>query len=568
MSQIGDRMDVLRIGMCRTFGARTPPFAARAERAIFLARTCRDDVHHWPLVQSRANPIGARAGAGDRPRPLRRRLGAAWVASVLILAGCSSGGGDGSPAPTRGESLVAQENRKPGSDEWQFWRYGFARSDDADEQVKGYASATSVDRGERLTLSVSVNPPQTYTIDVYRIGWYGGLGGSLVTTVGPLPGNRQPECPVDTTTGLIACAWEPSYSLEILPSWVSGIYLAVVRNQQRFASFIMFVVRDDERAADVLYQQSVTTYQAYNDYPSDGRRGKSLYGGSFGPPTIAGDSRAVQVSFDRPYATDGAGQFLAWEVGFVRWLERSGYDIRYTTDVDTHLHGEQLLASKAFLSVGHDEYWSKEMFDAVERARDAGVHLGFFGGNDAYWQIRFAPSATGTPARVMVCYKRAALDPVQGETTTVKWRDPPVTRPEQPLIGLQFGDIIRDGIDGTYAGYVVRNGDHWVYAGTGLHDGDVIPGIVGYETDRYDEDMPLPPQRGGSWTLLSRSPYESFVGAPSYANSAVYQAPSGAWVFAAGSIGWSLGLDAFPTRAVPDDRLQRTTRNILDRFVQ
>lgn len=491
----------------------------------------------------------------------------ASVGFLLLAAGCGSGGSGSSSQAVIVEPRVVQENRKPGTDAWQFWRYGYERADDTREQVKAYASQTSVDRGGVLTFFVSVNPPQAYTIDVYRIGWYGGQGGTLAATIGPLAGVTQPACPLDPVTGLISCDWGPSVDFEVPASWVSGVYLGVVRNEARFANFTIFVVRDDTHAPDVMVQQSVTTYQAYNHYPADGVRGKSLYGSSYGAPTMAGNTRAVRVSFDRPYEGDGAGQFFEWEIHLVRWLERSGYDVGYTTDIDTHVAGERLLASRAFLSVGHDEYWSRAMYDAVERARDAGVHLGFFGANHAYWQIRFAPSPSGAPDRIMECYKDATLDPVQGPTTTVRWRDWPVERPEQTLVGLQIGDIIHGGFSGAYWDYVVENAGHWVYAGTGLRDGDAVPGIVGYEADLYYDSVPLPPHRDGSWTLLSTSPYVNFGGHLSYGQSAVYQAPSGAWVFAAGTIGWSLGLDDFGVRGAADVRLQRTTRNIVDRFV-
>jgi hypothetical protein len=39
-------------------------------------------------------------------------------------------------------------------------------------------------------------------------------------------------------------------------------------------------------------------------------------------------------------------------------------------------------------------------------------------------------------------------------------------------------------------------------------------------------------------------------------------------VFAAGTIGWTQGLDDFGPRAAPDARLGRVTANILDRFVE
>ena len=503
---------------------------------------------------------------------MRRRRAEPWMMAtavgVLLAAGCGSGGGSHTASSAQIESVVTRENRRVGTDEWQFWRYGYTRGDDVVEQVKGYASAPSVDRGEAITFFVSVDHPQPYTIDVYRVGWYGGAGATLAAALGPFDGARQPECPRDDTTGTIACDWAPSATLAVPATWTSGVYLGVIRTEARFANFVVFVVRDDDRSADLVYQQSVATYQAYNDYPADGRRGKSLYGDSYGPETMAGTTRAVAVSFDRPYARDGAGQFLDWEMGFVRFLEREGYDVTYTTDLDTHAHGERLLRSRAFLSVGHDEYWSRSMYDAVERARDAGVHLGFFGANAAYWQVRFEPSAAGTPDRIMVCYKDAALDPVRGPTTTVRWRDPLLGRPEQALIGVQYGDVIANGVHGAYADYVVQNASHWVYDGTGLADGDVVPGIIGYETDAFDATMPSPSARDGSAVLLSTSPFVGYSGTSAIASSAIHQAPSGAWVFAAGTIGWSLGLDDFGDRAVPDARLQQTTRNVLDAFVR
>jgi hypothetical protein len=498
----------------------------------------------------------------------RWQSSAAYAAAVLAFVGCGAVGGGETSSMQALEPDVVRENREVGTDAWRFWRHGYERADDVHEQVKAYASATSVGHGEAITLYVSVNPPQRYTIDLYRLGWYDGSGGKLMATVGPVYGRTQRECPLDATTGLISCDWTPSVTLDVPPAWTTGVYLGVVKNDARFASFVIFVVRDDEHTHALLYQQSVTTYQAYNDYPSDGRRGKSLYGSSFGAPTITGGPRAVAVSFDRPYAGDGAGQFLDWEINFVRWLERNGYDVGYTTDLDTHQHGERLLASKAFLSVGHDEYWSRAMRDAVERARDAGVHLGFFGANAAYWQVRFAPSAAGAPDRVMWCYKDGRLDPVQDATTTVKWRDPPVARPEQALIGIQTSGIIAGGRDGSYAGYVVQHDDHCVWNGTGVRDGDVVRGVVGYETDAYDPGAPLPARRADSWTVLASSTFVDFAGPSSTAQATIYEAPSGAWVFAAGSIGWSLGLDDFGPRGVADQRMQGATHNLLDRFVR
>jgi hypothetical protein len=295
------------------------------------------------------------------------------------------------------------------------------------------------------------------------------------------------------------------------------------------------------------------TYQAYNQFPHDGRTGKTFYDGtSAGPPTLAGTPRAVQVSFDRPYAVHGAGDLLLWEVPLILWLERQGYDLAYCTGIDVHEDGDRLLQHRAILSVGHDEYWTGAMFDAFEQARDAGRHLAFFGANNAFWQIRLEPGN-----RSMTCFKETRLDPVEGGGATVQFRA--VGRPEQTLVGVQYSALDRNSHP-----HVVANAGHWAYEGTGLADGDAIPGIVGYESDRHHPDEP--PPCSDDWTLLSHSPLRLPDGTEDAANASIYRAPSGAWVFATGTLQWSWALDDFDRHGVVDARLQRTTRNVLDRM--
>src|SRR5438094_958896 len=244
-------------------------------------------------------------------------------------------------------SPTVLENQQPGSGNWQMWLHGIAPADDVNKQIKGYASATSVNKGESITFYVTVNPAQQYTMDVYRMGWYQGLGGRLMQSIGPLQGVAQPDCPVDATTGLTECNWTAAYTLTVPTTWTSGVFMVQLTNAQGSQNYITFVVRDDARVADIMFQQAVATYQAYNNYPDD------------------------------------------------------------TT------------------------------------VRDAGIHLGFFGADGVFWQVRFEASPlSGIADRVMVCYKYSpdghSPDPVQGPTTTVLWRDPPVSRPEQQLVGVQF----------------------------------------------------------------------------------------------------------------------------------
>src|SRR5438552_476944 len=277
---------------------------------------------------------------------------------------------------------------------------------------------------------------------------------------------------------------------------------------------------------------------------------------------MAGTTRAVNVSFDRPYADQGSGQLLSFELQLVRWLENKGYDVTSSTDVDTHANGAELLRHKGFFSAGHDEYWTKEMYDAAQNARDAGVSLAFFGANAVYWQARFETSAGGVANRVLVCYKNASIDPVQGPTTTVLWRDRLLNRPEQGLIGVMFTSEVATGNN---VPYVVTNSSHWTYQGTGFNDGDSVAGIVGYEMDRLMPNYPAP--NAISQTLLSNSPFINTSGVADYANSSIYQAPSKAWVFATGTMSWSWALDNTKTSVQVDPRIQRTTANVLSAFL-
>ncbi len=482
------------------------------------------------------------------------------IVPILLAVGLLTAALSGFARPAVAASNpIVIENQQAGTSAWKLTK----TADDVNLQVKGFASATSILQGGTLTLYVTVNPAQTYTIDVYRIGWYGGLGGRLELHDGPFNGTTQTACTPDVTTGLIACNWTPGYTLTVPGTWTSGVYFAVLTNAAGYQNYVNFVVRDGRPAA-FLYQEAVNTAQAYNNYPNDNLTGKSLYEfNSHGANTIAGTPRAVKVSFDRPYANDGSGQFLSWELQLVRWLEDSGYDVTYSTDIDSHANGAELPKHKAFFSAGHDEYWSNEMYNAAQNARDAGVNLAFWGANDVYWQVRFEASAAGVANRVMVCYKSAGIDPVQGPTTTVRWRDSPVNRPEQGLIGIMYTSEVSSSSKNV--AYVVTNRSSWAYNSTGFNDGDAVAGIVGYEMDRFMSNYPT--ATALNQTLLSHSPFTNTSGVADYANSSIYEASSKALVFATGTMSWSWALDNYRTTVQTDPRIQQTTVNVLNAFM-
>ena len=497
--------------------------------------------------------------------PVRTKRGAItalWLAALLPFAVAAQ------------SNPIVVENQQPGSGGWDI-EWGGAGNDIAG-QVKGYAGATSVNKGESINLHISVSPAQSYSIDVFRMGWYGGLGGRLMQHIGPLNGTPQATCPVNPTTGLIECAWPVSYTLNTQATWTSGVYLLVLTNAQNLKNYITFVVRDDARPAALLYQQPVTTYQAYNDYPYNESTGKSLYAfNSYGANTVGGSRAAVKVSFDRPYNGDGDANvwghnILGVEHAFIRWLEKSGYDVAYSTDIDTHVNPGRLLNYRGIIVPGHDEYWTKEMRDGFEAARDGGTNLGFFSANISYTQIRLESSATGVPNRVVVCYREAAIDPTTDLTRkTVNWRDAPLNRPEQTLYGTMYTSIVAANGQGVHAPYRVQNSGHWVYAGTGFADGNTVTGLVGYEADRNHANEAQPPAVPGTFTILASSPFTG-SNAPDTHHAIIYQASSGAWVFGAGTINWGFALDAWNPGGgnIVDTRIQRMTLNILNKFIE
>jgi hypothetical protein len=457
---------------------------------------------------------------------------------------------------------IQVENSKAGTPGWNDFS-----SDLTPDTLSGFGSKISVNHGDSLDLYVTTTAP-SFTIDIFRTGYYGNVGARLITSLGSFPGLHQAIPPPDPVTGMISCTnWSKTTTLTIPSDWVTGVYLAKLTSSTNKSSFIYFVVRNDGGNEDVMFQTSVTTYQAYNTWG-----GTSLYNNNLTNKTPYPYAHATKVSFDRPFNpgdSNGAGQYFFYEYKFVYWMEQQGYNVAYTTDVDTDAHPAELLKHKAFLSVGHDEYWSTGMHNAVQSAINAGVNVAFFAANVMYWQIRFEPNTAGVPGRVEVGYKDYATyssapgpDPmwnVNNSLVTTLWREPVVNMPENGLVGVMY----EQQEDNDYA-YVVANAANWIYAGTGFVDGTSISGIVGYEYDKVWNNGFTPP----NVTVLSNSPVNGCCGGgSSFSNSTLYTASSGARVFAAGTIQWSLGLASIQGNTYMNAGIQKTTANILNNFI-
>lgn len=413
--------------------------------------------------------------------------------------------------------------------------------------IEGYAWPISVEQGEAVSVHVSTDAT-SYDVAIHRIGACDVLYWSATG----LAGGLQPV-PDSAWAG---CGWSSSFTVPVGPDWPSGVYLVrLVPDGVAFqARYAVFTVREDApgSTARVLVQCSVATWQAYNAWG-----GRSLY-----DDQSDGGQRAHVVSFLRPQIYHfGAGAFRFWEEPLARWLEASGVGVEYCTDLDTHTGAAMLAAYDVFVVAGHDEYWSKEMRDAVDAWNAAGGRLVILGGNTCWWQIRFSPAGDR-----IVCYKAAGLDPLLGiddQRVTVKWHDWPVLRPANPLTGaslLHGGDVD----EGTHA-YRVHHPAHWAFAGTGLDRDDEFGAaelVVDNEADgahlAWQGGLPVATGTDGtpaSFTILATSPASQ-----GWATLGVIEEPGRGDVFNAASITWSLGLAANPA-------VRRITTNVLERFV-
>ncbi len=433
-----------------------------------------------------------------------------------------------------------------------------------DSTIQGFTTDISANVGQTVSFKISTNATN-YKLDIYRLGYYGGAGARLLTTITPsaqLP-QTQPACITDSATALMDCGnWAVSATWPVPTTAVSGIYFAkVTRADTGGSSHIPFVVRNDSSTSAILFKTSDTTWQAYNDYG-----GANLYTGGPGP-----QNGAYKVSYNRPYHTR-VYEFYSWifnaEYPMVRFLESNGYDVTYFSSLDADRSGSLIPQHKVLLSVGHDEYWSGNERANVEAARAAGVHMGFFSGNEVFWKVRWEPSIDGsnTANRTMVCYKEThsnrVTDPLDPPTWTGTWRDPRFSppgdggRPENALTGTIF---MVNGPQSPLLSIQVPAADgkmrlwrNTPVATQSAGASTTFPvGTLGYEWD-VDLDNGFRP---GGLFYLSTSTYDTngnllldfgstYGSGIATHHMTMYRAPSGALVFGSGTVQWPWGLDS------------------------
>ncbi|WP_210068499.1 DUF4082 domain-containing protein [Rhizobium leguminosarum] len=485
-------------------------------------------------------------------------------------------------------NAIVLENQKQGNPESEWGLSGSGSTN-----IEGFATDISVDNGKTISFKINTNSTN-YRVDIYRLGYYGGMGARKVTTLQHTGLQTQPNPLRNATTGTVdAGNWAVSASWAVPDDAVSGVYIAkLVRQDGTFGeNQIPFIVRDDASHSDIVFQTADETWQAYN-----GWGGANFYGGN-GPATGQGAGRAYALSYNRPISTrDGVGTYagpqdylFGAEYAGIYWLEQNGYDVSYLSGVDVDRYGSLLLNHKTYVDAGHDEYWSGQQRTNVEAARDAGVNLMFWSGNEVYWRTRWgnAYSADGTPYRTLISYKETwgppgtSLDPTNEWTGT--FRDPRLSppaigggNPENSLTGQLFKV---DDVGGNLASIKVAYDDANLRFWRNTSVANLQPGqtatltknYLGYEWDEAPDNGfdPAGLVKLSSTTLPVSTyllDYGNTTGnATATHNLTLYRAPSGALVFGAGTVYWTWGLsDNHDNEATPTDpRVQQAMVNLL-----
>ena len=517
----------------------------------------------------------------------RARLVAVVGAALLALATVS-----GAVPRASGASCanpVACENLLPGSPQ-SAWDVTAGQG----TTIQGFADPFSVNLGGTINFKIQ-SAATSYKIDIYRMGYYQGNGARLEASVTPniSVSKSQPTCATNKATGLVDCSnWGVSASWTVPTTLVSGVYFAHIYRTDTSTdeNQIPFVVRNDASHSSIVLGTDDETWQAYNDWG-----GYSVYTGTatdtLNRPTSLDPGRAEQVSYDRPFATrfdtpGGQDYFFYAEFPTIQFLEENGYDVSYIDQGTAGgSNGAALLEQhQVFLKTGHDEYWTAGDVANVVAARNAGVSMAFFTGNEIFWKTRWAADAAGEAGRTMITYKEsldsAITDPAGPSIWTGQWSDP---RFSPPGDGGQPQNAVTGQLwtvnSGTYAMQVPAAYSKlrfWRNTGVaGLQSGQtetLAPETLGYEWD-LDVDNGYRP--AGLIDMSSTTQtvpqaitdYQEDLASISQTHHlTLYRASSGAIVFEAGTVQWAWGLTSFhdgDSQNPPNKDMQQATVNIL-----
>jgi hypothetical protein len=454
--------------------------------------------------------------------------------------------------------------------------------------IEGYASAPSYFPGDELKLAVSTTAA-SYVATIWRVSGDAPADSPFVkvATIESSPGRQQAPAVIDPMTKMVRAPWDVTTAFPIPADWPSGIYLVRLDSDEGVQSYVPFVLRS-RSATTYLVVSSALNWEAYNEWG-----GSSVYVTRIGDP-LPGVTRALAVSFDRPYATDGgAGQLFFLELPFISWIEREGFDVSFTTDYDLSIDPAAQPLPRTVIFNGHDEYWGPPLYGWLEShvaAGDMGVAM--LAADSGYWPISLGPATPDGP-RSVVCLKNGpvpaglrpagqAAEPSEAPTETLAPGETEERgRPgyvalgsggpylgsfaDQPLYGVRYQGIT--SVLGRYS-IVASGADPRLLTGTGLQANGSLGFIAGGEVDGV---IPAAewwgPLRGAydhPFAVAANMPGRDLSNR--YTAEAVWrELPGGGRVFASGTFywGWALDPSFAASHDVPPD-FPRLTRNILD----
>lgn len=502
-----------------------------------------------------------------------------------------------------------------------------------------YSDRFSYRRGETVVLHVS-STASSFSMAIVRDG---GIETKMFEKAGIAA--RWQDTPDQCSVA--GCGWDASFEFRVGDDWPSGAYRVTLTADGRDGKPVrchhLFIVipQPGKKRGGVLQVAATGTWLAYNTWG-----GSNHYEGITGPNR---DQYAPIVSTQRPwcrgfvvlpkeaprvplevavppktvpryphmewafatghskkYASSG---WASYDSHFFRFAERAGYGVDLASQHELHFSPEILDGYDCVVFVGHDEYWTWEMRDAVDAYIERGGHAARFAGN-FMWQTRLEDEG-----RRQVCYKYRARaeDPVYrgGDVTraTNSWEAPEIGRPGATTFGLNATRGIYAGWGGCaprgVRGFPVYRPEHWAFAGTGIYYGDLLGAdshVYGYEVDGLDHEihggLPYPTPDSGAPDGLEilavgmaaqveesadipfehqflgdedgRFTAETLFGEASDANLDKVKRGNGmivnfrrgkGEVFHAGSCEWVAGL------LRQDAMVERVTRNVLDRYL-
>ncbi|HMU55075.1 MAG TPA: hypothetical protein PKA61_08710 [Nitrospira sp.] len=363
--------------------------------------------------------------------------------------------------------------------------------------VEGYAGRRSYEAGERVSFFMSSQSRVRAMIEVSRLGarrekvWSG-------------PVWVEPKViPADASES--GCMWDGEeggeLSFDVPIEWNPGFYHVTMHASSGDGEgFFIVRPRRSDRKSGILLILSTNTYFAYNNYgAAQGNALRSTHGSFYDQARVASFHRPLPLGFLSPYDCRKTGMpsrhqryagWDKWEWPFVRWAERAGIALDYAANEDLEWQPDLLESYRLILSVGHDEYWSASMRNAVERYVRQGGNAVFLSGNVAYRRVRLGLSDS-----------RMILDgEMDGDALWSHLHG--ANRPEHRLTGVSF---CYGALNPAPVPYRIYQPDHWLFDGLWPAGGrpDRFPevGCIGYECDgcdiKWDKGVPTASHRDG-----------------------------------------------------------------------